>query len=82
MDSYLPIDDAGPVTQWTPHADQVDDIAVEKTTAGFHDDVYTPGTLGQEYDNGGINNQWDESFPKTPGPLPTSGHRGGGHKGP
>ena len=64
-----------------PRDDQVDDVAVEKTTAGFHDDVYEPGTLGDEFKAGGWNNQWDESFPVDSYPRKTSGNRGGGHPG-
>ena len=56
--------------------DQVDDTAVEKTTEGYHDDVFTPGTLGQENESGGWNNQWDDSFPVDRYPRPTSGNRG------
>lgn len=62
-------------------ADQVDSVGVEKTTKGFHDDEYTPGTLAEEYDSGAWNNQWDDSFPIDRFPRPTSGNRGGGHPG-
>lgn len=60
--------------------DQVDDVGIEKDTKGF-DQCGCPGTLGEEYANGGYNNIWDQSYPIDPTPRPTSGNRGGGHPG-
>ncbi len=77
-DSMYGVDESPTTPMWTPHADQVDMTCVEKDTAGFQNDSFTPGTLGEEYDKGGWNNQWDDSFPIDRYPRPTSGNRGGG----